>query len=153
MPRGLKMLVSYSFLFLVATNATSQAGAQLETSSQPGAAPLVIAFQDAMARARNLPQFLSANTDLKVAHEPKVQARAALLPSVTYNTQFFYTQGNGTQTGVFVANNFVHEYISQVRLPFRHCRLTLQTGGSPPPNAKKKGHPSIVQELFSSSSP
>src|ERR1700730_5252867 len=49
-----------------------------------------------MARARkNLPQFLSANTDLKVVHE-RVQARAALLPSVTYNTQFFYTQGNGT---------------------------------------------------------
>ncbi len=94
MPRGLRMLVSYSFLFLVATNATSQAGAQLETSSQPGAAPLVITFQDAMARARkNLPQFLSANTDLKVAHEHKVQARAALLPSVTYNTQFFYAQG------------------------------------------------------------
>ena len=153
MPRGLRMLVSYSFLFLVATNATSRVGAQLETSSQPGAAPLVIAFQDAMARARNLPQFLSANTDLKVTHEPKVQARAALLPSVTYNTQFFYTQGNGTQTGVFVANNFVHEYISQVRLFFGHCLLTLETEVSPAPNAKKRAHPGIVQELFSPSSP
>jgi outer membrane protein TolC len=114
MPRGLRMLVSYSFLLLVATTATSQVDAQLETNSRPGAAPLVITFQDAMARARkNLPLFLSANTDLKVAHEDKVQARAALLPSVTYNTQFLYTQANGTPTGVFVANNFVHEYISQ----------------------------------------
>ncbi len=114
MPHGLRMLVWYSFLFLEVTNATGQVGAQLEANSQPGTAPLVITFQDAMARARkNLPQFLSANTDLRVAHEDKVQARAALLPSVTYNTQFLYTKGNGTQTGVFVANNFVHEYISQ----------------------------------------
>jgi outer membrane protein TolC len=114
MPRGLRTLISYSFLFLVATGATSQVSTQLETNSQPGAAPLVITFQDAIVRARkNLPQFLSANTDLKVAHEDKVQARAALLPSVTYNTQFLYTEGNGTTTGVFVANNFVHEYISQ----------------------------------------
>ena len=114
MPRGLRTLISYSLLFLVATRATSQVSTQLETNLPPGAAPLVITFQDAIVRARkNLPQFLSANTDLKVAHEDKVQARAAFLPSVTYNSQFLYTKGNGTTTGVFVANNFVHEYISQ----------------------------------------
>src|SRR5689334_2100758 len=63
MPYGPRMLVSCSFLFLVATTAAGQVGAQLETTAQPGAAPLVITFQDAMDRARkNLPQFLSANT-------------------------------------------------------------------------------------------
>src|SRR5258708_15906304 len=58
-------------------------------------------------------QFLAAKTDYGLAHEDKVQARAALLPSVTYNTQFLYTQPNGTPTGVFIANNTIHEYASQ----------------------------------------
>ena len=36
-----------------------------------------------------------------------------MLPSLTYNNQYFYTEGNGTPTGVFIANNAVHEYLSQ----------------------------------------
>src|SRR5258708_35808362 len=58
-------------------------------------------------------QFLAAKTDYGLGQEDKVQARAALLPSVTYNTQFLYTQPNGTATGVFIANNTIHEYASQ----------------------------------------
>ena len=42
-----------------------------------------------------------------------MQARAGLLPSVNYNNEFIYTEPNGTPSGVFVANNSVHEYISQ----------------------------------------
>jgi outer membrane protein TolC len=41
-----------------------------------------------------------------------VQARAALLPNINYTNAFIYTQGNGV-TGVYIANNGVHEYISQ----------------------------------------
>ncbi|HEU4415797.1 MAG TPA: TolC family protein, partial [Candidatus Angelobacter sp.] len=55
----------------------------------------------------------AALTDQGVAHEDKVQARAALLPSVNYNNQFIYTEPNGTASGVFIANNTVHEYLSQ----------------------------------------
>jgi outer membrane protein TolC len=114
MPRCLRLLVAFSSLFLVAVAAMSQVDTQLQSNSQPGAAPLVLTFQDAIALARKtLPQFLSANTDLGLALQDKVQARAALLPTVTYNTQYLYTEGNRTQTGVFVANNFVHEYLSQ----------------------------------------
>src|SRR5258708_18908627 len=58
-------------------------------------------------------QFLAAKTDYGLGQEDKVQARAALLPSVTYNSQFLYTQPNGTPTGVFIANNTIHEYVSQ----------------------------------------
>ncbi len=84
------------------------------SSPQTDAAPLVLTFPDAVARARNnLPQFLSARTDLGLAHEDKVQARAALLPTVTSNAQFLYTQPNGTPTGVFIANNSIHEYVAQ----------------------------------------
>jgi outer membrane protein len=50
---------------------------------------------------------------LGLAREDRVQARAALLPSVNYGGSFIYTQPNGTGTGVYVANNGAHEYISQ----------------------------------------
>jgi outer membrane protein TolC len=76
--------------------------------------PLVLTLQDALARAKaNDPQFRSALTDLGVAHQDTVQSRAQLLPNLNYNMQYIYTQGNGTATGRFLANNGVHEYIAQ----------------------------------------
>jgi outer membrane protein TolC len=76
--------------------------------------PLVLTLQDALARAKaNDPQFRAALTDLGVAHQDTVQSRAQLLPNVNYNMQYIYTQGNGTATGRFLANNGVHEYIAQ----------------------------------------
>ncbi len=77
-------------------------------------APLTITLQDAMQRARAIvPQFLAARTDAAVAHQERVQARAAMLPSISYATSYAYTQGNGTPSGVFIANNAVHEYLAQ----------------------------------------
>lgn len=75
---------------------------------------LTLTLQDALARARaNSVALQAALTDQGLAREDKVQAAANLLPSVTYNNQFLYTQGNGTPSGRFVANNAVHEYLSQ----------------------------------------
>ncbi len=54
-----------------------------------------------------------------MAREARLQARAGLLPGVNYSNSYIYTQGNGTYTpdgtssGIFIANNGVHEYISQ----------------------------------------
>jgi outer membrane protein TolC len=88
------------------------AAATAETDSTR--APLVLTLQDALARAKaNDPQFRAALTDLDVAHQDTVQSRAQLLPNVNYNMQYIYTQGNGTPTGRFLANNGVHEYIAQ----------------------------------------
>jgi outer membrane protein TolC len=42
-----------------------------------------------------------------------VQARAALLPGVSYATGAIYTEPNQTSTGVFISANSVREYISQ----------------------------------------
>jgi len=100
---------------LMAAVGTAQVNRQLSNSQmQPNSAPLVLTFQDAVSRAqKNMPQFLAAKTDYGLAHEDKVQARSALLPSVTYNTHFLYTQPNGTPSGVFIANNSVHEYVNQ----------------------------------------
>ncbi|MBZ5536562.1 MAG: TolC family protein [Acidobacteriia bacterium] len=77
-------------------------------------APLTITLQDALDRARlNSPQFQAAIIEYQLAREDQVQARAALLPNALYTTQYLYTQGNGTPTGRFIANNGVHEYLSQ----------------------------------------
>ncbi len=79
-----------------------------------GKAPQVLTLQDALARAKaNDPQFRAAVTALGLAHQDVVQSRAALLPNVSYNMQFIYTQGGSPAGQRFVANNGVHEYLAQ----------------------------------------
>ena len=92
---------------------------QVQTPSMKPQAPAAsgtvsLTLADAVLRAKaNNPQFQAALTKLGLAREDRVQARAALLPGVDYNNNFIYTQGNNTASGVFIANNGVHEYISQ----------------------------------------
>jgi len=96
----------------------------VDLHAQPGAtpaastqAPLTLTLQDALARAKsNSVQFQAALTEQGLTHEDQLQARAALLPSVSYNNQFIYTEPNGLSSGVFIANNSVHEYVSQANL-------------------------------------
>jgi outer membrane protein TolC len=94
------------------------------TVSATDGSPLTITLQDALDRARsNDPQYHSALTDLGVARQDRVQARAGLLPNVMYNNSFIYTQGTGQPAACavtatcppsrYIANNGVHEYISQ----------------------------------------
>jgi outer membrane protein TolC len=77
-------------------------------------APVSITLNDALARARaHAPQLLSANIAAQLAHEDRVQAKAALLPSVNWLNQFIYTEPNGTPSGVFVANDGPRIYNNQ----------------------------------------
>jgi outer membrane protein TolC len=78
-------------------------------------AALRLTLEDALARARkNSTQFQAGLSDASLARGDKSLARDALLPSVNYNTQYLYTQGNGPGEPVrYIANNAVHEYISQ----------------------------------------
>lgn len=77
-------------------------------------APPVITLQDAIARAKNnSPDYHAALTDKGIAREDKVQAVAGLLPSVSYNAQYIYTKPVTGDMPRFIANNAVHEYISQ----------------------------------------
>lgn len=74
----------------------------------------VITLSDAIARAQKYgPQIQSANIAAEFAREDKVQAKAATLPSLNALNQFIYTEGNGTPSGVFVANDGVHVYNEQ----------------------------------------
>lgn len=80
---------------------------------QPAAAP-ILTLDDALRQARLFsPQFQQAVVAAGVAHETRVQSRSALLPTVNYNNQYLYTQGNFTPSGRFIANNAVHEYVSE----------------------------------------
>jgi outer membrane protein TolC len=77
-------------------------------------ATLVITLPDALARARTLSSTLeAAQANAKRAVETTVQARAANLPQISANSQYLYTQGNGTTTARYIANNGVHEYVAQ----------------------------------------
>ena len=133
---GNAILVSFVILVLLSSAGkgfAQAAGASIEIQNQGSAAsttsnsaPLTITLQDALQRARvHDPQYRSALTDLGLAREDRVQARAGLLPSVNYNNSYVYTEGTGRlpvncvssvagcPTSRYIANNGVHEYISQ----------------------------------------
>ncbi len=103
---------------------TTPAPSPLQSSkpvNAPAATPVRLTLQDALDRARkNSVQFQAAVTNAGLARQDRRQAFDALLPSVTYNNSAIYTQSAGpvatSATGVpvvFIANNAVHEYISQ----------------------------------------
>ena len=114
-------ILAVGVVLSVVSAAAQQAGAPSGTASTAQAttapdsqAPVVITLQDALQRARKLdPTYRSALTEAGIAHEDHVQARAALLPGVSENTEYLYTEGTGTSTPRYIANNAVHEYVSQ----------------------------------------
>src|SRR5450759_4534439 len=82
----------------------------------PGSAGGVLSFdlQGALDRARTYSQqYVAAGLASALAHEDRVQAKAALFPTLNALNQYIYTQGNGTPSGVFVANDGVHIYNEQ----------------------------------------
>jgi len=95
---------------------------QVATAASPSAP--AITLDEAINRAKgNEPSFAAADAASGVSKLDRSIARSALLPSVTYHNQYLYTQGTGvlaagSATGTaaaprFIANNAVHEYISQ----------------------------------------
>jgi outer membrane protein len=124
---GLLHLVGFTMLVAIAA-AQQQGVAAAAQASIP-----VITLDEAIARARlNEPNFAASIAASKNAVLDRSIARAALLPSVTYNNQYLYTQPNhcpatnkicATNSGDtaasvpapvrFIANNSVHEYVSQ----------------------------------------
>jgi len=88
---------------------------------------LTISLQEAIHRAQqNEPAFAAALADQRSAAIDRYLAKAALLPSAIYHNQMIYTQPNGQTTQgvqatnqsapIFIANNAVHEYISQASI-------------------------------------
>src|SRR5579864_7448138 len=119
-PRRITLLLLGLTACVLNWNEVAHAQVEPATPSLNGptnAPPLItITLQDALQRAqKNNPDFRAALTELGIAREDKVQGRAALLPNVNFNGSAIYTQGDGTRsnTPAFIANNGVHEYISQ----------------------------------------
>ncbi len=76
--------------------------------------PPSLDFAAALQRARQYSQqFLAADYAALLARQDTVQARAALLPTVTGFNQFIYTQPNDTPSGIFVSNDGPHVYNQQ----------------------------------------
>src|ERR1700684_1569686 len=90
------------------------AAAAAQQPARPAEPTLRLTLDDALIRARqNSPQFQAALAEAQIAHEDTKQAKDALLPTITYNNEMLYTQGNGTGSVRYIANNAVHEYTSQ----------------------------------------
>ena len=119
-PFGLALSAALCFLPAYVAAQTNDSAESTESAVQlaqpPGpdqSAPIVtVTLQDAIQRARkNDAQFLATAGDAKSAHEDRLQARNAMLPSVSNSSQFLGTQGNGkTPEGRFVTNDGVHVY-------------------------------------------
>lgn len=87
---------------------------QLVQPQGQSAPPPVVTLQDALERAKQVDAgYQAAMTDAAVAREDRLQAKAALLPSVSHLTQYLGTQGNGKLAeSRFVTNDGVHVYRS-----------------------------------------
>jgi len=91
-----------------------QPGAGAAATAENPSSPLEITLRDAIERAKKLsPGLAAALANAKTAADAMVQARAANLPNVSGISQYLYTEGNGTLSSRFIANNGVHEYIAQ----------------------------------------
>jgi len=79
--------------------------------------PPSITLADALARAKQYGgQIQSANLAVQLAKQDSAQTRAARLPTLNAFNQFIYTEGNGTPSGVYVANDGVHVYNEQAQV-------------------------------------
>src|SRR5437588_2029095 len=93
-------------------------------TASPSAPVLKLTLEDALERARKYSvQFQAALTDSAITRQDRFQAATALLPSVVYNNQALYTQAATPEAAtktqvpvVFIANNAVHEYVSQANI-------------------------------------
>ena len=112
--RALQLVSSFLVLTLTGLHAQAPQGMpQPVSGALSSSSPVTLTLADALNRAKaNSPQFQAALTQFGLAKEDRMQSRAALLPNIQYTNSFIYTQGNGA-TGIYVANNGVHEYISQ----------------------------------------
>ncbi len=108
-------------LLLISTTVLSLSLAASGWAQTPAGAgqagTITIDLKNALQRARdNSPQLQSAALDVIMAQEDRLQAKAALLPSLGYFNQYIYTQGNGTEPGIFISNDGVHVYNSQAQV-------------------------------------
>ena len=88
--------------------------AALLSRAQTPAEHPTVTLQDAITRARQYGGVVqAAQLGVGQAQEDTKQVKAGRLPQVNWFNQYILTQGNGTPSGVFVANDGVHVYNEQ----------------------------------------
>jgi outer membrane protein TolC len=103
------LCLAFLLLVTIATNGFAQ-----PPIAAASASPVPITLQDALAGAKKYgAQIQTADILVALAKQDRLQARDNLLPTLHAMNQFIYTQGNGTPSGVFVANDGVHVYNEQ----------------------------------------
>lgn len=122
LPVGLGVLFSARLRAQQLDASTPQVTADL-SNSQAVSPPVQITLAEAQQRALKIePTLLAARAAHRSAVYDRSIARAALLPQANIVGQYLYTESNGRPFGgtlpgesgpVFIANNAVHEYISQ----------------------------------------
>jgi outer membrane protein TolC len=128
--RGATLFCVLAFAFSSGPARGQQTSAPGEASATLGGPSTPIGLDEAISRARaNEPAFAAAAASARTAKLDQSIARAALLPNVINRNEFLYTQGGAgyitnpvksadpalrsTSAPRFIANNAVHEYISQ----------------------------------------
>lgn len=95
------------------------------SSTAPSGPPITL--EEAIRRARTSDHtYVSAVADKGTADAQRTIVRSAVLPNIAYHNQFIYTQpqrpysvsigtnvAGGSPPPIFIANNTVHEYVSQ----------------------------------------
>ena len=106
-------IIALAVAFTLSAQEPAQPGPQ-SAPAAPGGQPITLNLAGAIERARNYSQqYLQAHIAAGLAREDRVQAKAALFPTLTALNQYIYTQANGTPSGVFIANDGVHVYNEQ----------------------------------------
>jgi outer membrane protein len=139
LPRSSKRLLRAACLAILASTSCAQQSTSAVAAQSSSSARTAITLDEAIKRARtNEPTFAAAAAAQRNAQLDRSIARAALLPNAIYHNQYLYTQGvhcplsntvcaenagikpspanTGTVTSSiprFIANNAVHEYVSQ----------------------------------------
>jgi outer membrane protein TolC len=99
------------FPALLAVLMGAAASASFAAGAQTGGAEPPLTLQRALELGRaNGQPLVAAETAAQLAAQERVQARAAMLPSLSGLAQYIYTQPNGTPSGVFVPNDGVNVY-------------------------------------------
>jgi outer membrane protein TolC len=91
--------------------------AHAQSPGSQNTGPVTVSLEDALTRARQYGgQIQTANLSALLAKEDTRQAKTLPLPTLNAYNQFIYTEGNGTPSGVFVANDGVHVYNEQAQV-------------------------------------
>ena len=122
---ALRMTATISAVLLAMPAALPQSALTTPRAAASADAVPVFTLQDAITRAEaNDPTYAASVANRGVASLDRGISRSALLPAVTYQSQYLYTQPNGlkNQAGQgfaaqdaprFIANNAIREYASQ----------------------------------------